>query len=405
MKVFSVRTGLMTLLASAAAAGLLSVNDGARAQTIEELRAELEQKKEGLEDAEARIQKFKEDIQLKRREARTLKDQIVVIDDSIEELTLTIAKTGAEIEKTSSEIKTVVGDIAAKEVEIAHQKEILAEYLRSLYTLKQQSSVTIFLKYATFSEAVTEAATYEELQARSQETLGTIKQLRDELAQKKIDLEEFQKSLEVLRQRQSEQQATLVASRESKERVLNLTKQQEGEYQRLLQQAQQAHRNAETDIQQLDAKIREELRQQGLGKLPSVGKLSWPINPIFGASCEFQCAGYPYQYLIGPHSGIDLPTNVGTPIQAPADGYVARVHRAGGAGYSYILIVHGDNISTVYGHLSGFAVKENTLVTRGTIIGYTGGAPGTNGAGLSSGPHLHFEVRLNNVPVNPRNYL
>src|SRR3989344_823196 len=221
MKVFSVRTGLMTLLASAAAAGLLSVNDGARAQTIEELRAELEQKKEGLEDAEARIQKFKEDIQLKRREARTLKDQIVVIDDSIEELTLTIAKTGAEIEKTSSEIKTVVGDIAAKEVEIAHQKEILAEYLRSLYTLKQQSSVTIFLKYATFSEAVTEAATYEELQARSQETLGTIKQLRDELAQKKIDLEEFQKSLEVLRQRQSEQQATLAASRETKERGLN----------------------------------------------------------------------------------------------------------------------------------------------------------------------------------------
>jgi murein DD-endopeptidase MepM/ murein hydrolase activator NlpD len=281
----------------------------------------------------------------------------------------------------------------------------LAEYLRSLYTLNQQSSVTIFLKYATFSEAVTEAATYEELQARSQETLGTIKQLRDELTQRKSDLQDFHRTLETLRQRQSEQQATLVANRESKERVLDLTKQQEGEYQRLLAQAQQAHRNAESDIQQLDAKIREELRKQGLGKLPSVGTLLWPINPIFGASCEFHCAGYPYQYLIGPHSGIDLPTNVGTPIQAPADGYVARVHQASGAGYSYILLVHGDNISTVFGHLSGFAVKENTMVTRGTVIGYTGGAPGTNGAGLSSGPHLHFEVRVNNVPVNPRNYL
>ncbi|MEX2054729.1 MAG: M23 family metallopeptidase, partial [Candidatus Andersenbacteria bacterium] len=64
-----------------------------------------------------------------------------------------------------------------------------------------------------------------------------------------------------------------------------------------------------------------------------------------------------------------------------------------------------DNISTVYGHVSGFAVNEGQVVTRGTTIGYTGGAPGTRGAGLSSGPHLHFEVRVNNAHVNPRKYL
>jgi murein DD-endopeptidase MepM/ murein hydrolase activator NlpD len=390
------------LLLAAAWAHVQGVAD---AQTIDELREDLDAKKESLKAVEDRIQKFKEDIQLKRHEARSLSDQIGIIEDSIEELSLSIERTVAEIEEVNAEIVTVENEITVKEGEITRQKELLGEYLRSLYTLNQQSSVAIFLKYATFSEAVTEAATYEELQNRSQQTLITIKQLRDELAQKKSDLEEFQLSLVALKQRQSQQQATLAVSKQSKERVLDLTQQQEGEYQKLLKEAQQAHQSAETEIKQLDEKIRAELSKQGKDILPSIGVLDWPIDAIFGVSCEFHCTGYPYAYLIGPHSGIDLPTNVGTPIKAPAAGYVARTHNANGPGYSYILLLHGDNVSTVYGHVSGFAVPEDTLVTRGTVIGYTGGAPGTNGAGLSSGPHLHFEVRVNNVPINPRNYL
>jgi murein DD-endopeptidase MepM/ murein hydrolase activator NlpD len=155
----------------------------------------------------------------------------------------------------------------------------------------------------------------------------------------------------------------------------------------------------------LDGKIREQLRQQGLGNLGSVGILDWPIEPIYGISCGFHCGGYPYAYLIGPHSGTDIPTSVGTPIHAPADGYVGRTHDSGGSGYSYILLVHGDNISTVYGHVSGFAVSEGKFVKRGDVIGYTGGAAGAHGSGLSSGPHLHFEVRKNNVAVDALNYL
>jgi len=102
---------------------------------------------------------------------------------------------------------------------------------------------------------------------------------------------------------------------------------------------------------------------------------------------------------------MDIPVSVGTPVRAPAEGYVARVRDAKGPGYSYILLIHGDNVSTVFGHLSGFAVNEGDIVTRGSVIGYSGGAPGMNGAGLSSGPHLHFEVRENNRAVNPRRYL
>ncbi|MEX0650212.1 MAG: peptidoglycan DD-metalloendopeptidase family protein [Candidatus Andersenbacteria bacterium] len=375
------------------------------AKTVEELRAELNDKRNALKNTEQKIEEFKNTVQKKKQEARTLSDQIILIDDSIEEIELTLNRTNAEIEETDVEIEAVETEIIAKEEEIAKQKLLLADYIRSMHAFDQQSNVTVFLKYETFSEAMNETSTLSELQQRGQETLVLIQQLHEELTTKRRELGDFMQSLEALQRRQEQQQNTLANQRDSKQRILELTQEQEAQYQGLLQEAQQQHKQAQSSIAALDAKIREELKRQGFGNLPSVGTFNWPIEPIFGVSCEFHCSGYPYAYLIGPHSAIDIPTYTGTPIKAPADGYVARTFDSGGPGYSYIMLIHGDNLSTVYGHVSGFAVNEGQMVTRGTVIGYTGGASGARGSGLSTGPHLHFEVRKNNLPVNPRNFL
>lgn len=377
----------------------------AQAEDIDELRDRLDTRKDALREAESKIKKFKEEIQLKKSEARSLEDQIGIIANNISHIELSIAETVAEMEATTAEIDVVELEITQKNEEVKHQKELLAEYIRLIYTQNQQSSVAIFLKYATFSEAINEAATLQDLQERSHIVLQTIKELKEQLEKKRNDLNEFKEALDRLQKRQEAQQATLLTNRASKQHVLSLTKEQEQKYQELLEQSKTAHQQAEAEIKKLDTLIRRELKRQGINKLPSVGVFDWPINPIFGVSCEFKCSGYPYAYLIGPHTGMDMPTYVGTPVLAPADGYVARVHNASGPGYNYLLLLHGDNVSTVFGHLSGFTVSEGEMVSRGSIIGYTGGAPGTNGAGLSTGPHLHFEVRVNNIPVNGRDYL
>jgi murein DD-endopeptidase MepM/ murein hydrolase activator NlpD len=98
------------------------------------------------------------------------------------------------------------------------------------------------------------------------------------------------------------------------------------------------------------------------------------------------------------HSGVDIGSSYGHPIVAPADGVVTLTETMGGYGKT-IMIDHGNGISTRYGHLSGFAVTPGQKVQRGDVIGYVGES------GRSTGPHLHYEVRINDTPVNPYKYL
>ncbi len=98
------------------------------------------------------------------------------------------------------------------------------------------------------------------------------------------------------------------------------------------------------------------------------------------------------------HSGVDIGSSYGAPVIAPADGVVVFSDQLGGYGRA-IKIDHGHGISTRYGHLSGFAVTAGQAVHRGDVIGFIGSS------GRSTGPHLHYEVRINDTPVNPYKYL
>ncbi len=98
------------------------------------------------------------------------------------------------------------------------------------------------------------------------------------------------------------------------------------------------------------------------------------------------------------HSGVDISSVVGSPVIAPADGAVTFADFLGGYGRA-IMIDHGHGITTRYGHLSSFAVTAGQYIHRGDTIGYVGSS------GRSTGPHLHYEVRINDAPVNPYKYL
>ena len=98
------------------------------------------------------------------------------------------------------------------------------------------------------------------------------------------------------------------------------------------------------------------------------------------------------------HPGIDISAPIGTPVRATADGVVRSAQMQNGYGREVILD-NGHGVETCYGHMSGFAVMAGQTVVRGQVIGYVGMS------GRTTGPHLHYEVRIRNAPVNPHKYL
>jgi murein DD-endopeptidase MepM/ murein hydrolase activator NlpD len=122
----------------------------------------------------------------------------------------------------------------------------------------------------------------------------------------------------------------------------------------------------------------------------------WPVEGRITAG--FGQRMDPFNGEPGFHRGIDIATQYGTRILAPADGVVQFADLMNGYGRA-IILDHGQGISTLYGHLSGFGVTPGQTVHRGDTLGYVGDS------GRSTGPHLHYEVRIFNTPVNPAKYL
>jgi murein DD-endopeptidase MepM/ murein hydrolase activator NlpD len=129
-----------------------------------------------------------------------------------------------------------------------------------------------------------------------------------------------------------------------------------------------------------------------LADAPSLWPLEGRVSSSFGERMD------PINGEGAFHSGIDICAPYGSPVRATGDGDVTGA--AMGAGYGReIVLDHGHDLRTVYGHLSAIAVLPGQHVIRGQVIGYVGQS------GRATGPHLHYEVRVHNVPVNPHKYL
>nr|WP_246152575.1 M23 family metallopeptidase [Sphingomonas montanisoli] len=133
--------------------------------------------------------------------------------------------------------------------------------------------------------------------------------------------------------------------------------------------------------------------EKGVISIPSIKPLAdFTFTSAFGVRSD------PFRGGAAMHAGIDLASKTGTPIYATADGMVNRAEWFGGYG-NCVEIEHGKGISTRYGHMSRIVAHDGQRVARGDLIGYVGST------GRSTGPHLHYEVRIDGRAVNPIPFL
>ncbi|MFA4937230.1 MAG: peptidoglycan DD-metalloendopeptidase family protein [Patescibacteria group bacterium] len=375
------------------------------ASTVEELNNKIQEQHKQLEDIHKKIEDFQKVIATKQAEVNSLKKQMAVLDDKIEQAKLDLQANQLSLDTVNLEIQSISLEIETKDKSIEQAKIKIAEILRQIYLADQQSLLEIIVLNERLSGFFDQLNYLGELQNTLQANVNELQTLKTELEHQQQDLSNKKISLLDLKKSIETSTSLLEATKESKELIVSQTKDSESRYQTLLAQAAAEQDQANSDIKTLEAALREKLAQkpQDYEQLNDTNFI-WPVNPLPGITAYFHDPSYPFRRYF-EHPAIDIRATQGTSIKASASGIVGRAKDAG-FGYSYILLVHAEGFSTVYGHVSRIDVVEGNFVTKGQVIGAVGGTPGTPGAGkLTTGPHLHFELRYNGLPVDPLNYL
>jgi len=371
-----------------------------------QINQDINQKRSEIDELNRQIDIYKKNISAKQKEVANLYNQVSTLNESIAKINLEIKAATLEIETVNLKIENTELKIQAKEREIADQKESLALVLRKLHRQQQKNSVMeILILNNNFSDFLAEIDRLENMQ---DELLGGVEELktfRIALTDDKNFLGEQKGELGTLKSILDTKVGNLDGQKAAKYVLMQTTQGQEAKFQQLLDQAKEEQEQINSDIVYLEKIAREKLnRQLEQGLIMESDGIMWPVASRL-ITAYFHDPDYPYRYIF-EHPAIDIATPQGTAIKSIDSGYVAKTKDGGQYGYSYIMIVHSNGLSSVYGHVNKISVSADQFVSKGQVIGYSGGMPGTSGAGsFSAGPHLHLEIRLNGVPVNPLNYL
>jgi murein DD-endopeptidase MepM/ murein hydrolase activator NlpD len=300
---------------------------------------------------------------------------------------LTTQLSGLEADLARTEIDLRVTETRLEQQAVAMYMEASAMPAIELFTQRDAVAAATVIVYAgdIFAQNEETFTAFELLQREVERQRETVSGRRAEAQDQLAKLESEKAQLEIERNEANE---ALAAAQREAAAVQSLL----DEIRQDIAAAEEHKDGLEADAARLEEEIARLQSQEG----EAPGVIGWPINGR--VSSPFGYRTHPILGVRRLHTGIDINGSTGTPISAAADGKVILSQTYGGYGRA-VVIDHGGGMATLYAHQSSIAVSVGEVVTRGEVIGYVGCT------GSCTGPHLHFEVRLNGVPVDPMQYL
>ncbi|MBR3720678.1 MAG: peptidoglycan DD-metalloendopeptidase family protein [Clostridia bacterium] len=334
------------------------------------------------------------------------------IDEVLQEvanLNSSILEYETQIQQLNERLEELQTSINEKQKELEEKKEMLENRLVAMYMEKQPTFLDVVLSgnlmnFITNQDMIKQIADYDNKLITEVEELKTsLENQKNEVESVKLEVEQKSKELQALKA-------------EKEEKVANLTEEQKELESKLSQYKAQAEQYAELERQAIakEEAARKAAAQQASrsnsGNTTNNNTSNVVTNPYSGGKLNWPCPSssritspYGWRYLFGVrdfHTGVDIGAVHGSNICAAESGTVILANYGWNGGYgNYIIINHGNGITTRYAHASQLYVSAGQTVSRGQVIA----AVGTTGN--STGPHLHFEVRVNGSHTNPLNYL
>ena len=286
-----------------------------------------------------------------------------------------------------------------QEVELATQAESeqLATYRRHVRAMEENGRYTylsILFGSRSLGELMSNLDMIGEIMEADQRSYEQYTAAREQSEQIQAEYETMLTELDSRqRELETEKAALEVQIDEATQMIVDLEAQLETD--RAAYEEQLAKEAAlEADIQEMIAELE---RQEAANSIVSTGTYIWPL-PGYSPGSAYGWRIHPIWGDRRFHAGEDIGAPMGTPILAADSGLVTVIPDNGNGYGNYIMINHGGGRVTLYAHMSGFAVSNGATVTQGQTIGYVGST------GNSTGPHLHFEVRVNGATTDPKSY-
>ena len=358
-------------------------------QNVQNTKQNAENQKQEVEDQKNKelqeVYELQEKVTQSENELKEIEDRLYELEDSI-------AKKTKQIEK--------------KEKELVKNKELLEVRLAVMYETGETSFLEILFKSSSIVEFLSNYYNFNQIIECDKELLGSIEKQKEDIEKAKAELEEEKAEVEVLKKEKEEKTNELKARRQEHQDKVNSLSEEQRKLQAEIDEANKKLQNIEAEIKKELERIEKERAASGSssGGIYFDGSFIWPCDGRYITSTMKPRWGR-------THKGIDIGINHQN-VYATASGYAYTLNNPGGYG-QYIIIVHGNNYVSLYGHLSKYKVSYGQYVTQGQVIAISGGSPGEVGAGASTGPHLHFEIRrasslsnyFNVSPLNPLDYL
>lgn len=372
------------------------------ATEINSLKVEIEQKKSNIDQIHRKIDSYNEKIAEKQSEAASLNGELELLENRMAKTDLEIQATQEEIATVNQELVLIDKELGLLEKSLDEDRKILVAILQNMQELDNSTEMSVVFGTESFSELFDQLQYLENVNEDLGKTLERAKANKLALEDKRVSESGKKANLTDLKKNLERSKQLAEAESTAKETILLETQQSESQFHALLRALRSEQAYIDSQIAQLQGKI--EAKLYAHDDLGGDTLLTWPVDPGYkGISAYFHDPTYPYRHLF-EHSGIDVPQRQGSVIKSPAPGYVAWT-RTGRMYGNYVMVIHANGIATLYAHMSRIDVVPDQFLSRGSQIGLTGGLAGSPGAGLSTGPHLHFEVRKNGIPVNPLDYL
>ncbi len=413
---------------------------------IASIRNDIESELTQFDSSKKISEEAQEKLDALQSQIGTLTGQLMALDISIDVTKKELTAIKMQINKRISDLKFLSEQLDIIEVEMEVQKKTIVSFFRLLQFEDEEFGISdetrnilqILLSDNSFSYNYWEQQQIIALDQIGRKVLHKFEQSQIELTQLKKTVSDENIQLSRLEEQRTKEEERLDQQKYSSSLLKRSAENNQEKFEELLEKAREDMRKSAYTIASLQENkdlLREKMdllekqyRQDRLQeaeqrKLKNEQQeiqysrgdaflaedqdekmFSWPVAPKKGISAFFHDKSYK-NYFKMEHNAIDIPTPQGSEVHAPALGYVYEVND-NGMGYSTLILVHRNNFMTVYGHVSGFLVKEGQLVREGDAIALSGGMPGTKGAGLmTTGPHLHFEVFKDGEHVDPLLYL